>query len=108
MTGTSATQGMAGEDTPVARRGLASRVPIWVWVSVIIGVVLVGVLLITTLLAAGSVGDRAGSGAGHGSRANTEMNGGSCGDHSSPSPGSSGAGHGSGAVHGSTGGTGQR
>lgn len=51
---------------------IGGRVPIWVRVSVITGVVLVGVLLSTMLLAAGGVGDRGGSGGGHGSGDETE------------------------------------
>lgn len=102
MTPTSAPQGAREEDTPSARRRLTSRVPIWVRVSVITGVVLVGVLLSTMLLAAGGVGDRDDSGGGHGSGGEMEMDSddssgghGSGGEMETDSDDSSG-GHGSG------------
>jgi hypothetical protein len=44
----------------MAKRRFLGRVPIWVRVSGIVTAIMVGVLLSTTLLAAGGVGDRNG------------------------------------------------
>jgi hypothetical protein len=48
----------------MAKRRFLGRVPIWVRVSGIVTAIMVGVLLSTTLLAAGGVGDRNGGGSG--------------------------------------------
>jgi uncharacterized membrane protein YgcG len=106
MTRTSAPQGATEEDTPGAHHRAMSRVPIWIRVSVITGVVLVGVLLSTMLLAASGIGDRGDSGGGHGSGAELEMememdSDGSGGDHSSGGDHGSGGDRGSGGDHSS-------
>jgi hypothetical protein len=100
-----ASQGPTDEDAPVARRRLVKRLPIWVRVSVITGVVLAVVLLSTMLIAAGGGGD-GDSGGNHGSRGGIEMNSddsggdhGSGGDHDSGGSRSSGGDHAPGADH---------
>lgn len=117
MTSTTDPQG-ATEDAPRAKRRWTRRLPIWVRVSVIVAVVLVGVLFSTMLLAAGG-DDRGDSDGGHRSGSGMEMNddgsggdGGSTGDHGSGRDRGSMDDHGSGGDqdpgggHGSGGGTG--
>lgn len=76
---------MREQDEPTARRRRASRIPLWIRVSVSVVAVLAGILLSTMLVSASGVGDRSGSAEGHGSGGGTEMtdDGGSGGDHSS-------------------------
>jgi hypothetical protein len=103
MTPTATPEGSTHDETPTARRRLTSRGPIWVRVSVITGLLLVGVFLSTMLLAAAGVGDRDDSGGGHGTDQPMEMNtdDGSR-DHGSGGAPGSGDDGGSGADHGSS------
>jgi hypothetical protein len=83
MTPATASQRVKEETTPVKKRRLISRLPIWVRVSVITALVLVGVLLSTMLLAGVGGGVHPG-GHGSGGRMQMEMNhDGSRGDHGS-------------------------
>ena len=100
-------QTVGESDRPRAKRRLFSRVPIWVRVSVITAVVLIGVRLSTMLVGASGVGERRG---GHGSGDQMETNDGTGGDRTGgdhtggghgPGPEHTGGAHGPGTDHGS-------
>ena len=67
------------QSTRLQRRGLLSRGPIWMRVSMFTALVLVGVFLSTMVVAAIGIGDGSNGGGGHGSGQRMEMRPG--GDH---------------------------
>lgn len=89
------------EERPIGRRRRTRRIPIWIRVSMITAVVMLGVLLGTMVLAGSGIGDRRGSAANHGSGGEMQMHGGgSDGDNGSTAGRDDARDHGS-ADHGS-------
>jgi len=85
-----------------AKRRRASRMPVWVRVSVITTVALGGILGGTVLVAGSGVADRGDTGGGHRSRGETQMDvnsDGSGGEHDSGGDRDSSNDHGSGTDH---------
>jgi hypothetical protein len=105
MEGTTPASGASEQDRSNARRRRLARVPIWVRISVITALVLVGILLSTIVLGASGVGDRD-RGSGHGAAGGMELRHDpsdgtqSGGDHGAGG-GHTGGDHGSGSEHGS-------
>lgn len=100
----SAPQGATDEEKPTGQRRRISRLPLWVRLSAVTALVLLGVLLASTLwLGASGPADRS-PGGDHGSGGEMQMDSGSGGQHGSDDSGSGGD-HGSGGGdHGSGGG----
>jgi len=89
----SAPQGATDEEKPTGQRRRISRLPLWVRLSAVTALVLLGVFLASTLLGGSGPADRS-PGGDHGSGGEMQMDSGSGGQHGSDDSGS-GGGHGS-------------